>query len=133
MTLAKSLEERALAAWESANTNPDEGSPIWGLELEIALTLEHLQLGRTRHEKVLAELLDRELHLDSELLRLNPYQTAPGYGVSHIRMDVKKRLDALERERRQINAQHWDKTMELQARLLTLLSRHLSVGSSNAP
>ena len=117
------LKYRAGEILAATRGPPSRWSPQTALEDELRLLLRHLYLAQHLEERILAELLDRECDIGTELLALE--HRTPRYATQRFpeREKIKRRLAELQRERRRFRERQAEKLACLEERLLKLVGR----------
>ena len=120
----KSLEDRAneLAA-ENSIIQWDTSIPSM-IRREIALTVDQLEQIKFLRKDQMRRLLRQECDIDTEIMQYR--QCVPWYTPAHFpeEQKFKQRLFDLEKERRKLTTQYYDKKRTLEDRLLDLINKH---------
>lgn len=127
--IARDLEEIA-RSFRKSTKEPVQNTPKSHLALEIATLSERLDRFRELHKKQLAALLQEEVKLGTDLLRLESYEPRVFQYRAKIRDGLKSRLSHLGRDRGRLKGEHEREIAELQDRLFKQLRRHQELGGS---
>jgi len=123
-SVAKTLEEKARELAKGLEERAKPRGVLLMLELEIALTIEHIDRLRALHQKLERSLLRSECYVGSDLLKLDTYTPRSFAFRLSARGNLKNKLLKIEVERRHLAAAQEQELGTLHDRLLSLIGKH---------
>ena len=118
--LARHMERQARRIAREARLCPPDDDLLRANARQLALQLENMDSIRRLYDHLRESLLEDECRLSADLSRVQ--WLVPGY--SSAEAALKARLQAIEKERRQLLSQEVDSSREQTAELLSLLLRY---------
>ena len=123
-TFGESLESKARDILERARPRDRSDAVAATVEIDIALTVDHLFRMRELHRQIARDIVRQECYLGTEIIQREPRR--PVYVDPRLpeRDRLRDRLRRLSEEKRRWLARYVERRQDLLDRLQRLLSRH---------